>query len=76
MATTVPLLDFYETRYFQSSCAGKDAYPTHESAEQVANLYRSRRIKHHTPKVSEELFNELETYFCGFCMGWHRGHAK
>lgn len=76
MATTTALLDFYDNRYFEASCAGKDRYPTEQAAEQVARMYRARRIKHHTPKVSEELFHELETYWCNFCNSYHRGHAR
>ena len=75
MATTDSLATFFEMRYFQAACAGKDAYPTAQSVEQVSLMYLSRRIKHHKPKSSERLFQEMDTYQCPFCGRFHVGHS-
>jgi hypothetical protein len=75
MAATDALLGFWEKRYFEASCAGKDRYPSRAAAEAVMILYKSRRIKHAPNRAHTDFWAELEVYRCEFCMHYHAGHA-
>lgn len=72
MATVESLVSFFDTRYYQSACAGKQGYPTETSAETVRQMFASNRVRHcRAPGTG---WQELEVYQCPVCGKFHLGH--
>ena len=72
MATVDSLATFFDQRYYESACAGKLKYPTERAAEQVSQMYRQNRVKHHRSLDGE--WGSLVAYFCVHCGSYHLGH--